>query len=629
MVCHRGTSRAGWAAAFLLLLAGTVASAQTRPDWRKVGSSSVELSLASAATGPVGQVWFSPDGRQLFARTNGGRSFVTTDFETWSSVAGVVPVPEGSLQPAEPARLPEAGALAVMAAADRGHIYAIGQQLSRSDDGGRSWINLTQYRSASVVGAGQHSLAVSPLDANQLVLANDYGVWRSLDGGLTWAGLNQFLPNLAVRRILATQGGTSGTHIAAEGLGTLELPPGGVVWFPASNAQQTAEEALLAQYSKVTGAPITAAGMGGSTVYAGGRDGRIWVSLDGGATFRISRTETSGTVQRFFVDPSEPRVALAAVSGNGPRVLRTTSSGSLWDDLTGNLPDGTVHGVTGDRAAGAVYVATDRGVFLARTDLENATVPAVNWVSLGGGLPATPAWDVQLDPAGVQLYAALDGYGIYATAAPHRLWNLRIVSTADFAARPAAPGALLSVIGGRVSTAQGGDLSYPVLSASDRESQIQVPFEAVGPNVALSLETNAGRVTLGLPVQPVAPAIFVGRDGLPMLYDADTGLPLDARNTAHSNGRIQILATGLGKVRPEWPTNLPAPHQNPPEVAASVKVYLDGSPLEVTRATLAPDFIGFYLLEAQLPPIANLGTSELYINAEGQESNRVQIVVEP
>jgi uncharacterized protein (TIGR03437 family) len=601
-----------------------------RPDWRKVGSSSVELALASAATGPVRQVWFSPDGDQLFARTDAGRTFVTIDFETWSPVAGAVPpVPEGLLQPAEPARLPEAGALAVVAAPDRGHIYAIGQHLSRSDDGGRSWTNLTQFRSDSVVGTGQHSLAVSPADTNQLVLANDYGVWRSMDGGLTWAGLNQFLPNLAARRILATQGGTSGTRIVAEGLGTLELPPGSAAWFPASNAQQTAEEALLAQYSKLTGAPITAMGAGGSTVYAGAEDGRIWVSLDGGATFRISRTETSGAVARFYVDAAEPRVALAALSGSGPRVLRTTSSGTLWDDLTGNLPDGPVHGITADRVAGAVYTATDRGVFLARIDLENATLPAANWVSLREGLPATTAWDVRLDPAGVQLYAAIDGYGVYATAAPHRLWNLRIVSTADFTARPAAPGALLSVIGGRVNTAQGGDLSYPVLSASDRESQIQVPFEAVGPNVALSLETNAGRVTLGLPVQPVAPAIFVGSGGVPMLYDADTGLPLDTRNTAHSNGRIQILATGLGRVRPDWPTNLPAPHQNPPAVAASVKIYLDGSPLQVTRATLAPDFIGFYLIEAELPPIANLGTSELYISADGQESNRVQIVVEP
>jgi uncharacterized protein (TIGR03437 family) len=287
------------------------------------------------------------------------------------------------------------------------------------------------------------------------------------------------------------------------------------------------------------------------------------------------------------------------------------------------------HGITADRAAGAVYVATDQGIFLAHTDLENATQPVVNWVSLSNGLPAAVAWDVKLDPAGVQLYAALDGYGVYATAAPHRRWNVRVVSTADYASHAAAPGALLSIIGSRVSTARGGDLTYPVLSASDSESQIQVPFEAVGPNVALSLQTNTGSVTLGLPVQPTAPAIFVSSDGVPMIYDADTGLALDVHNSAHSNGRIQILATGLGKVRPDWPANLPAPEHNPPAVTAAVQVYLDGAPLQVTSATLAPLQIGFYVIEAQLPSITNLGTSELYIRADVQESNRVQIVVEP
>jgi uncharacterized protein (TIGR03437 family) len=175
----------------------------------------------------------------------------------------------------------------------------------------------------------------------------------------------------------------------------------------------------------------------------------------------------------------------------------------------------------------------------------------------------------------------------------------------------------------------GGDLKYPVLAAADTESQIQVPFEALGPNVALRLETPGGTVTRGVVVQPVSPAILVGRQGVPMLWDADTGLPLDAHNTAHSNGRMQIWATGLGKVRPEWPTGLPAPMENPPEVAAQVRVFLDGTPVQVTKATLVPGYIGFYLVEVQLPSINNLGPSELYIAAGGQESNRVQVILEP
>jgi uncharacterized protein (TIGR03437 family) len=113
------------------------------------------------------------------------------------------------------------------------------------------------------------------------------------------------------------------------------------------------------------------------------------------------------------------------------------------------------------------------------------------------------------------------------------------------------------------------------------------------------------------------------------LFDADTDLPLDGRNTAHSNGRVKILATGLGRVQPNWPTGMQAPLEDPPAVVAPIKVFLDGTPLQVTSATLAPGYIGFYLVEAQLPAVTNAGTAELHLNADGQESNHVQVVIEP
>jgi uncharacterized protein (TIGR03437 family) len=236
---------------------------------------------------------------------------------------------------------------------------------------------------------------------------------------------------------------------------------------------------------------------------------------------------------------------------------------------------------------------------------------------------------VRLDPTGVQLYIALEGYGLYAAAAPHRVRNLRIVNGGDYSTRAAAPGSLLTVIGGQVNSAAGAGLNYPVLAGSATESQIQVPFEAAGPNVSLALRTPTGTVTRELPVVPVSPAIIVSRDGVAMLWDADSGMPLDVRNTARSNGRMQIWATGLGKVTPDWPTGIPAPHDGPPAVVAQVRAYLDGTPLQVTRATLVPDFVGFYLIEVQLPAIVNAGTSDLFISADGQESNHVQVTIEP
>ena len=71
---------------------------------------------------------------------------------------------------------------------------------------------------------------------------------------------------------------------------------------------------------------------------------------------------------------------------------------------------------------------------------------------------------------------------------------------------------------------------------------------------------------------------MINHEGAPMLWDADSGLPVDVKNVARSNGRLQIWATGLGRVRPDWPAGLPAPHENPPSVVASIKVFLDGVP---------------------------------------------------
>ena len=363
---------------------------------------------------------------------------------------------------------------------------------------------------------------------------------------------------------------------------------------------------------------------------AGSADGRLWVSFDGGADWREPSPAAGSRVERIYVDPAQPRVALAALSGPGARVLRTTNSGGFWDDLTSGLPAGAVHAIAADRASGAVYVATDRGVFHARADLENPGSPQVAWAAIATRLPSAPAIDLRLDPAGNQLYILLEGYGVYAAMAPHRASALRVVNAADLSARAAAPGGLVSVLGGRVSAARAGGLRFPVLAASETESQIQVPFETPASNLSLALETAAGpEVRFPLPVQAVSPAIFVTPDGAPMLLDGDTGMMLEGLNAARSGARVQVLATGLGRVEPAWPTGLAAPLENPPAVAAAVAAYIDRVPVPVTRAVLAPGYVGFYLVELQLPALVNAGPAELYLAAGGQESNRVRIVLEP
>jgi uncharacterized protein (TIGR03437 family) len=97
----------------------------------------------------------------------------------------------------------------------------------------------------------------------------------------------------------------------------------------------------------------------------------------------------------------------------------------------------------------------------------------------------------------------------------------------------------------------------------------------------------------------------------------------------HAGSTIQLLVTGLGKVTPEWPTGVPAPLENPPVVASTVSAFLDGTPVPVTHATLAPGYVGYYVVELEIPAIVNRGASELRLVTNGEESNRVKLYLEP
>jgi uncharacterized protein (TIGR03437 family) len=624
------------------MLAAFTWAAKAQPaslDWRHIGNSAIDLSMPSVTTGAVSRVWYSQDGSLLYTQTVSGRIFSTSDFEQWKLVQ------DQTAAPAAPANLeavtiPEAGLKLRSQPAASSRLYGVGRNAYRSDDGGVTWSNLTAFKGGSILGDGLTDLAVSPREPDEVVVGSSTGVWRSMDGGLTWTGLNQFLPNLPTGHLLGLPYGARGVRLAlASGTAAIEWAPGEkTAWRPIDGADLERENKTKAALSQLLKHSITAIATAKDYIYTGDSEGRLQVSPDAGTSWpQQFKLADLGAVESIWVDADDPRVAVAVLSARpaGTQsqskptyVLRTMNGGIFWDDITANLPDtAAAHGVTADRASGAVYAATDAGVFFTMTDLTSAGSPT-SWVSLTQNL-AGGATDVKLDGGANQLYAALDGYGVYAAIAPHRMRDARVVNAADYSSRPTAPGALLSVLGRRVESASSANTVVPVLDANNTASQIQVPFEAKGNTFPLSLEAAAGRLTVGLPLQTVSPAIFVDPEGTPLIMDADSGVLLDSTKPAHSNSRIQILATGLGLVKPDWPTGLVAPQTDPPRVAAQVHAYLDGGPVEVTQATLAPGYIGFYLIEVQLPKIVNMGPAELYVEAEGQQSNRVRLYIEP
>jgi uncharacterized protein (TIGR03437 family) len=618
------------AATMLLALAVVPAVQAQSPasDWYHVGNSVVDLALAGLASGPVDRVWYSFDGGTLYATAFTGKTFETQDYETWKESPATAPA--AADLSTSGTSLPEPGARLKGFNGQRSTMYAFGEFVYQSQNGGASWDNLTAYRAQSIVGAGVRDLAISPRDPEEVTVATSAGVFRSLDGGKSWSGLNQGLPNLPALRIWDLPAGDRGAEIELPGANVVEWQPGErQAWRPAVNTDMISD----AQQRQALG--VTAIAANRNIVYTGTSDGGVLV-YGSGAPLQNS-IANGGKVERFWVDPADSQIALAVLGARpenappgvpAPHVFHTVDGGRTWDDLTWNLADVAVHGVAASPSGRAIYVATDAGVYFMRTDVSVLSFPT-QWQPVPG-LPLAPATDVRLDSGDNQLWAAVQGFGVYSTLAPHRLGDPKVVSAANLVAAAAAPGSLMSVLGAKVTSAQAGDLAVPVLASTDTGSQIQIPFEASGSTLSLSFAPASGsRVTAPLELAAASPGILVGPDGTPVLIDATTGTLLDASNPAHSRARIQILTTGLGRVNPDWPAGKAAPAEDPPQVAATVAAYLGGNPVPVTRSVLAPGYTGLYLVEIELPSLVNSGPAELYVEAGGHTSNPVRVYIEP
>lgn len=592
------------------------AFAQSSPVWTRIAGYTLNTGLAGPATGAVVSAWYALGGQRLLVETESGRVFETNDFQHWKlNTADAVPA-----LPAKPGALdkPSAGVQIVTSGARR---YSVTLNTIYGSDDGNIWINLTGLNGRSIIGEGFSALAVSPANPLDITAANRSGAWRSLDGGLSWQSLNEDLPNFAARSLAGQR-----TVVIAD-TASRDVTLASVTASKWVSEKGADPEALLRTAAAgKSGVGVSAAAQAAAVIYAGTPAGAMLVSADEGATWAQSLLPGASAVNRIWIDSANPQVALAVA---GSKLFRTTNGGKYWDDVTGTLAAGDIHGVAADSAAGVVYVATGRGVFSGKLVLNAADLtPAVWSGSVSRDLPIAAAWDVRLNADGT-LTVLLDGYGVFETPAPHRAQAPRVVNSADMSDRAAAPGSLISVLGANVRQARSGQNIYPVLLASDQNSQLQVPFELEPGAFQLALESDAGVWTAPLNVKQASPAIFVDADGSPMIQDAASGLVIDSGTPLRAGSTIQVLATGLGRVTPEWPTGVPAPVDSPPAVVAAVTAFLDGTPIRVTRATLAPTFVGNYVVELELPSIVNRGASELRIVVGGEESNRVKLYLEP
>jgi photosystem II stability/assembly factor-like uncharacterized protein len=292
--------------------------------------------------------------------------------------------------------------------------------LFRTRDGGATWEHLTP----GSFGSGALALAVSPADANHLLLATDSGVARSRNGGRDWEiegpGVLIGPAFAAAFDVDGEQALIAGASAIFRGDGTgwqrIETPAGsaparalvsgsvrGRVYLAGRTGLYRSDDwgqswvdvgaALRAEYATALAVP---AGRPDQVYAVAG--GRVWTSDDTARRWEPrGHGLPAGGVEIVGLGPADSN-RLWAVGGG--QVFRTDDQGRRWRPVGQPLPERPVAARAVAVLGRVILIATDRGVYRSADDGERWELP-------GESLPAhLEAGLLAFDPASpTTLYA--------------------------------------------------------------------------------------------------------------------------------------------------------------------------------------------------------------------------------
>ncbi len=314
-----------------------------------------------------------------------------------------------------------------------------GAGLLKSTDGGASWaqitgpVSISDPKSPAFLNAAFHALVIDPASPSTLFAATEWGVtssasgytsstplgdrgiWKSIDGGLTWRNVNP--PNSAAldkagNDVLIDPLNHNRVFAAIRELGIYRSSGGGEpgAWEKLGGGLPTAD---LERIKLASGPPI--APSTSTTIYAAitrfstTRLLGIFKSVDGGTSWTQVTTpfSNSGTYYALAlaVDPVDANIVyygtLANFLNNGGTFWRSRNGGMTWTDLSlGNNISGGLHVDThwitvNPNNRDVLFTANDGGVW--RT--ENATADVVAWTNLNQSLNITQFYAIALHPS--------------------------------------------------------------------------------------------------------------------------------------------------------------------------------------------------------------------------------------
>ncbi|MBX7222524.1 MAG: IPT/TIG domain-containing protein [Blastocatellia bacterium] len=346
-------------------------------------------------------------------------------------------------------------------------LYVVGgQRVYKSTDGAANW-NVTPLQ-MSVSTSLNASLVIDPLTPETLyVTCHDQGVYKSVNGGATWAN--------------------SGTGLTATLYGALAIDP-----------------------------------VNPATLYLGYYYGGVAKSTNGGLTWSQTGLGAGG-ITDLMVDPQSPNRVYAATFNSG--LMKTENGGTSWIPLNNGLPSNAIstcalfpgnpsqlalgtsgYGFYKSVNSGNSWAVANQGLFLPQVQAMAVDPTTPNIVYLGIYKGAPGAGGVAKSTDGGQSWATLTLPGRY------NIFSLAI--------HPTNPNLILA--GGEITyrSTDGGaswaqdlsHLNYSVSGFAFAKSAPDVVFATI-PQVGILKSTNAGATwttaNTGLPAQKLVDGIAI------------------------------------------------------------------------------------------------------------------------